>query len=265
MPTEPLRVAVLGLGEAGGELARDLVAAGVDVRGYDPLDIHVPGVARCDSESHAAHGAAVILSVNSAAAAVDALRAGLPGVSATAIWADLNTSGGRIKRDLAEACADAGVAFADVAMMAPVPGRGLRVPMLVSGDGAAAFTETFRALGGDVAVLPGPPGSASDRKLVRSVFFKGMAAAVVEALAASRAAGCEDWLRRNISEELAKADASTVDRLEHGTYQHARRRAAEMTAATDMLADLGVPARISAATAELLTALAATGTNSDGG
>ena len=32
-----LRIAVLGLGEAGSEIARDLVAAGADVRGYDPL------------------------------------------------------------------------------------------------------------------------------------------------------------------------------------------------------------------------------------
>lgn len=257
--TEQLRVAVLGLGEAGSEIAGDLVAAGVDVRGYDPLDIQVPGVTRCGSESDAATGADVILSVNSASAAVTALRYGLPGTARGAIWADLNTSGGRLKRELAARCADAGVTFVDVAMMAPVPGQGLRVPMLVSGDGAAAFTETFRALGGDVAVLDGPPGSASDRKLVRSVFFKGMAAAVVEALAAARAAGCEDWLRHNIADDLIKADGSTLDRLERGTHKHAVRRAAEMRAAADMLTDLGVPARISAATAELLTALAGTG------
>lgn len=31
-----VRIAILGLGEAGSEIARDLVAAGADVRGYDP-------------------------------------------------------------------------------------------------------------------------------------------------------------------------------------------------------------------------------------
>jgi 3-hydroxyisobutyrate dehydrogenase-like beta-hydroxyacid dehydrogenase len=259
MAAQPLRVAVLGLGEAGTEISRDLVAAGVDVRGYDPLDITVPGVTRCDSEASAATGADVILSVNSASAATTALRYGLPGTSTTAIWADLNTSGGRLKRELAARCDSAGVAFADVAMMAPVPGKGLRVPMLVCGNGAATFTDTFRALGGDVDILEGPPGSAADRKLVRSVFFKGMAAAVIEALAASRAAGCEEWLRDNITEELSKADASTLDRLERGTHKHAVRRAAEMVAATDLLTDLGVPAPISAATAESLSALAKAG------
>ena len=32
-----MRVAVLGLGEAGGRIAADLVAAGADVRGWDPV------------------------------------------------------------------------------------------------------------------------------------------------------------------------------------------------------------------------------------
>ena len=39
-----LAVAVLGLGEAGSEIARDLVAVGADVRGYDPKPITVDGV-----------------------------------------------------------------------------------------------------------------------------------------------------------------------------------------------------------------------------
>ena len=39
----PVVVTVLGLGEAGGRLAADLVAAGVEVRGYDPLTTSRPG------------------------------------------------------------------------------------------------------------------------------------------------------------------------------------------------------------------------------
>ena len=37
---------MLGLGEAGGEIARDLVAAGADVRGFDPLVAPPAGVRR---------------------------------------------------------------------------------------------------------------------------------------------------------------------------------------------------------------------------
>jgi 3-hydroxyisobutyrate dehydrogenase-like beta-hydroxyacid dehydrogenase len=84
------------------------------------------------------------------------------------------------------------------------------------------------------------------------VFYKGLAAAVVEALAAARAAGCEEWLAANISAELAAFDEQTIDRLVEGTHQHARRRAEEMAAAAEQLAELGVPPRIAAAARDLL-------------
>ena len=48
-----VRIAVLGLGEAGSEIARDLVAAGADVRGYDPEGIGVDGVQPRGGEAEA--------------------------------------------------------------------------------------------------------------------------------------------------------------------------------------------------------------------
>ncbi len=101
----------------------------------------------------------------------------------------------------------------------------------------------------------GPAGEAISRKLLRSVFYKGLAAAVVEALAAADAAGCEPWLRANISAELAGFDEHTIDRLTEGTRRHARRRADEMSAASDQLRELGVPPRIAAAARDLLIEL----------
>jgi 3-hydroxyisobutyrate dehydrogenase-like beta-hydroxyacid dehydrogenase len=92
-------------------------------------------------------------------------------------------------------------------------------------------TRLLSSLGAAVEALPGPPGAAATRKLLRSVFYKGMAAAVVEALRAAQAAGQADWLREHIAAELAAADEATAGRLERGSYQHARRRAHEMAAA----------------------------------
>jgi 3-hydroxyisobutyrate dehydrogenase-like beta-hydroxyacid dehydrogenase len=254
-----ISVAVLGLGEAGGAIARDLVAAGVVVRAYDPAVPASAGMVPATSEADAATGADLVLSVNSAKASLDALRAGIPGLAPAAVgggvWADLNTASPGTKRRLAEIAEESGIAFADVSIMAPVPGRGLRTPMLTSGPAAARVARILTPLGASIQVLDGPPGLAAERKLLRSVFFKGLAAAVVEALAAARAAGCEDWLRENIAEELSRAGASTVDRLVSGTHQHAVRRADEMAAATDMLAELGVEPTMSAATRDFLTRL----------
>ena len=89
--------------------------------------------------------------------------------------------------------------------------------MLASGDAADRVAATLRGYGADIEVLDGPAGLAATRKLLRSVFYKGMAASIVEALEAARAAGLEDWLRPHIAEELAKADASTVERIVTGT------------------------------------------------
>jgi 3-hydroxyisobutyrate dehydrogenase-like beta-hydroxyacid dehydrogenase len=250
-------IAVLGLGEAGSALARDLVAAGAVVRGYDPAVTATGGVLDTGSEAEAAAGADLVLSVNSASVAVDALIAGLTGLGESAVWADLNTASPATKRKLAEIAAGHGTPFADVAIMAPVPGHGLRVPMLATGSAAGRVAEILQQFGAKLDVIAGPAGLAAERKLLRSVFFKGMAAAVVEALAAARAAGCEDWLRGLIETELAGADISTVERLVSGSYRHAVRRTAEMAAAAEMLDELGVPADVAGAARDHLARLSA--------
>jgi len=233
-------IAVLGFGEAGSLLARDLVAAGATVRGYDPAVPAPDGVTGAGGDAEAADGADLVLSVNSAKEAEGALRASLDAVRPGAIWADLNTAAPAVKQRLAGIGRDRGIPVTDIAMMAPVPGKGLRVPMLASGEGAAQVAARLGGFGADVEVLDGPAGLAATRKLLRSVFYKGMAASIVEALEAARAAGYEDWLREHIAEELAKADSSTVQRIVTGTRQHAVRRGAEMAAAAEMLTDFGV-------------------------
>ncbi|MEV0714051.1 DUF1932 domain-containing protein [Asanoa sp. NPDC050611] len=249
------RIAVLGLGEAGREIARDLVAAGADVRGYDPLVDPPPGVAARADDADAARDADLVLSVNSARDALPALADALPALRPGTVWADLNTAAPAVKAALVDRLHGRDVPVVDVALMAPVPGRGLRTPMLVSGAGADRYARLLTPLGAAVTVLPGPAGAAIGRKLLRSVFYKGLAAAVVEALSAAEAAGCAEWLRGNIAAELAGFDARTIDRLVDGTHRHARRRADELAAAADQLRGLGVPPRVTTAAHELLVAL----------
>jgi 3-hydroxyisobutyrate dehydrogenase-like beta-hydroxyacid dehydrogenase len=248
-------IAVLGLGEAGSAIAADLVAAGAQVRGFDPVVTAGPGITPCDGDADACRGATAVLSLTCAHEAETALKAALPSVGADAIYADLNTASAGFKARLAELAATAGTAFADVAMLSPVPGLGLRTPMLASGPAAARFAAILNPLGATVDVLPGPPGTAAVRKLVRSVFYKGLAAAVTEALRAARSAGCEEWLRSVIAAEFTGFSVATVDRLEYGSVRHARRRADEMAAASDLLGELGVPARVARASEQWLREL----------
>ncbi|MCW3007097.1 MAG: hypothetical protein JWP17_1723, partial [Solirubrobacterales bacterium] len=143
--------------------------------------------------------------------------------------------------------APTGATFADVALMAPVPGSGLRTPMLTSGPGAARFVRTFTPLGADVAIGGDAPGDAAQRKLLRSVLWKGMSAVVLESLAAGRAAGCEPWMREQIVALFELADGALADRMETGSRAHAVRRMHEMEDAAAQLRELGVQPRVSQA------------------
>jgi 3-hydroxyisobutyrate dehydrogenase-like beta-hydroxyacid dehydrogenase len=256
MAPAALTVAVLGLGEAGGTIARDLAAAGVQVRGYDPAVPAPPGVTAAASDADACQGADLVLSLTTANEAEKALEQALPGLAGQTVYADANTASAGLKQGLATTADQAGVPFADIALMAPVPGRGLHTPMVVSGPAAEDVARLLRACGATVSVLAGP---AATRKLLRSVFYKGMAAAAIEALYAARAAGCEDWLREHIASELAAADAGTLARLEQGSCQHARRREHEMAAAADLLNELSVPPRVTRASQRWLNQLATEG------
>ncbi|MFC4069304.1 NAD(P)-dependent oxidoreductase [Actinoplanes subglobosus] len=248
-------IAVLGLGEAGSLIAADLVAAGAIVRGHDPEVAAPAGVLAADSDAAAVDGAAIVLSVNSAADATDALRDALPALATGAIWADLNTATPGLKDRLAVLGGQT-ARVVDVALMSPVPGRGLRTPMTASGPAAAELAAVLGRFGASVEVLDGPVGAAATRKLLRSVFYKGMAAAVTEALEAARAAGLEEWLSGNIRDELVRSNADTLDRLVDGSRRHAVRRREEMAAATELLTDLGIPPRIAPAARDVLEALA---------
>jgi 3-hydroxyisobutyrate dehydrogenase-like beta-hydroxyacid dehydrogenase len=231
-------IAMLGLGEAGGTIAGDLRALGVAVRGYDPLPETQPDVS---TPTEAVDGADVVLSLTTAAEAFEAAQSVLPALRRGQIYADANTSGARLKQELAELLEPTGVAFADVALMAPVPGNGLQTPAVASGPGAKAFAASLVPLGMPVSVLPGPPGAAATRKLLRSVAWKGVAGVVNEALAAARAAGVEEWMRAELLGLFSTTDDAALTRMESGSRRHALRRAHEMAEVAALLRELGVP------------------------
>lgn len=250
-------VAVLGLGEAGSLLARDLVHGGAVVRGWDP-DLHgdVREIPLAASFAEAVSGADIVISVNWATVAADVAREALPLLRRGTIYADHNTAGPKLKEELAAIVEPSGAAFVDVAMMAPVPPLGMRVGMFMAGSGAEALAAFYRRFGTPVGFVGTRPGEANARKLTRSVFFKGMSSSMWEALEAARAVGVEEWLRSDIIRTLVESDESTLDRIVAGTSKHAVRRAHEMRDAEAMLRELGTPATIAAATAESLERIA---------
>lgn len=231
-------VAVLGLGEAGTIYAGHLVSLGAEVRGFDIRRVQAPeGVTVTSTTGEAVVGADLVLSLTTAAGALEAARAAAPYLCAECVYADLNASSPSQKIEVSGQI-NIGL-YADVAVLAPAQRQGIQTPVLVSGPGSLKFIDLLSPYGAHIEHIPGPPGTAASRKLLRSVFMKCLATSVLEALIAARAVGCEDWVRAQIVSELNSGGAALVERLESGTYRHAERRFHEMEDTDAYVRELG--------------------------
>lgn len=250
-----LHVAILGLGEAGGTFARDLIAAGVRVSGWDPVPDRRPaGIVAAAGNAAAAEGADVILSMNLATVALEVAAEVAPALREGQVYAEANTASPFLEREAAALIEARGARFADVAIMAPVPPLGMRTPLWVAGSGAASFERHLAPLGLDVTVLDGEAGTAATRKLIRSIAYKGIAAVVMECLAAARKLDLEAYARGQIA---TLVDETMIDRFEAGSRAHALRRSHEMAAVTELLRSIDVEPHLSRAALRSLTDLQA--------
>lgn len=160
-------IAILGIGEAGGTLARDLIAKGVHVRGWDPEPRNLPdGLDFAESDPAVIAGADVVLSVNWASVAIDVAKEVVPVLRPGQLFADMNTAAAQLKRGIALIIEKTGALFVDAALMDPVPPKGLGTQIYASGNGAELFTEKMTPLGMPVTYLDSEAGNAATHKLV---------------------------------------------------------------------------------------------------
>ena len=235
--SEPIRIAVIGLGEAGSLIAGGLRAAGATIVGFDAGNPPSPPVPVVQSLADAVVGAHVVISINSSTASRKVADAVAPLLEPGAIFADLNTGTPALKRSLAAVFPE-GV-FADVAIMKPVPGLAEKVPMCVAGPGARRFVDLLEPFGMSLEYVSEVPGEAAARKLLRSILAKGMAAVLIDCLWAAESMGLQEWAYEEILREFDSSSSETAKRYLTGTAQHLKRRQIEMMDVTEMLNDTG--------------------------
>jgi 3-hydroxyisobutyrate dehydrogenase-like beta-hydroxyacid dehydrogenase len=253
-----MHIAILGLGEAGSIFGNDLVSLGVTVSGWDPapkrkLD---PALRFAKNNPDAVKNADIILSVNLSSASEDIAMELKPFLREGMIYAEMNTSSPEKKKNIYQTLKDTGVQFVDLAIMAPVPPKGILTPFLASGPGAHAIVNKLSWLNLDLTLLNNEVGAASTRKLLRSIVYKGIAAVICEAVDAGKAFGLEAYIREQISSVIGGND-SLIDRFLEGSYVHAERRMHEMDAVVDMLQEKNIEPLLSRATKENLAKLSA--------
>jgi 3-hydroxyisobutyrate dehydrogenase-like beta-hydroxyacid dehydrogenase len=228
------RIAIIGYGEAG----RAFVGGGLGASAaYDCDPAKRNGIAAHDRPKDALHGATLVLSLVTADRVLGAAKTYAPLIAPGTLWCDLNSVAPDTKRAAAAALAAVGVAYLDVAIMAPVDPAQTAVPLLVSGPDADAGVERLKAAGfTNVRAVGDTVGRASSIKMIRSVMVKGIEALTAEMMLAGDAAGVTDEVLVSLGGDWPAKAAYNLERMKI----HGLRRAAEMEESAKTLSALGV-------------------------
>lgn len=257
-------LAVIGFGEAGRILAGGLCASGhFDVCAYDILvdDPAARGpllaaaverhVTMAESHAEAIRGACIIVSAVTAAASADVAREAASTLMSGQIFADLNSVSPGTKRANARLIESVGGRYVDVAVMAPLPPYGLKVPILLGGEAAADLAARLAPAGMNFEIVADDIGTASAIKMCRSVMIKGMEALVVECLLGARHYGVEDRVLASLEETFPQMKwDERADYLVSRVVVHGRRRAAEMREVAVTIREAGLESFMANATAQ---------------
>src|SRR5215207_5091979 len=186
----PMRVTVLGTGIMGAPMARNLAAAGHEVRAWnrsreraEPLA--ADGVEVADSPAEAVREAEVVVTMVSDGAAVEAVAGDL-GFPAGAVWAQMSTVGIAATERLVARAAEAGVPIVDAPVLGTkAPAEQGQLTVIAAGPPAARerCAPVFDAVGARTVALGDEPGAATRMKLVLNAWLLALIGGLSESVA----------------------------------------------------------------------------------
>lgn len=252
--TQTITLGVVGFGEVGKTFAREFMARGdVSIAIYDILlddaakgpamraAAEEIGVRVATSAADAARDARVVISAVTASSALDVATQAASYLHQGQLFFDINSASPVTKKTAAERVNAAHARYVEGAVMAPVPGPGIKVPILAGGPAAEEAAALLNGLGMNVTPVTTEPGRASAMKLCRSIVIKGLEAIMVDCAAAAKQWGVEDEVFGSLDASYPAIDFRQLAETMGGRVrQHGIRRAAEMREAAMMVEDLGM-------------------------
>ncbi len=265
MSSAPIRLGLLGFGEAAARLAMDFSQAGFkDITAYsrsgakaqpgDPVyqRAEAAGVKLAKSVGTLAKKSDIIIALTPGKAAVPALKKILKYLRPDHLYVDASSNSAH-NMEQAAALIGNTARFVDASVMGPVDIMGLKVPFVASGPHAAEFHDRMTPHGMVITVVGNNPGDASAMKLIRSVLMKGLAMLLLETMEAAQ--------RRNILDAVIEDSSVTfndipfqkiIKRYIGGTAVHCERRIHEMKECLELLQDMGSTDRTTKSTIAML-------------
>ncbi|KHJ65599.1 6-phosphogluconate dehydrogenase [Pantoea rodasii] len=262
-------IAIIGFGEAGQIYANDLSQVARvsvwDKKFLTPAGETLKAAAEqgsvhpASSLAEALEGAEWVLSLVTAANALEVAQQAAPLLRSGQYLLDFNSVAPETKRAAARAVASGTGAYLDVAVMAPVPPKRLQTPLLMGGNHAEYAASIFNALGCQARAASFHVGEVSAIKMCRSVMIKGLEALTTECLSAAKQYGVEDAVLSSLHASFPSLGWN--DQLPHylisRVAEHGVRRAEEMGEVIKTLQDAGLNAPMSQATQQVQAALPA--------
>jgi 3-hydroxyisobutyrate dehydrogenase-like beta-hydroxyacid dehydrogenase len=254
-----LRVCLLGFGEVGQVLARDLRSR---VAGLSAWDLHFADPGSAPSRAAAAIGvlapnpgeavakAQLVISAVTAAQIGNAADSVTPHLAPDTWYFDMNSASPAAKAAAAQRVAEAGGRFVEAAIMSPIDPGGAASPLLIGGEHAAQFQPLAKELGfTQVRVMPGKLGSASAAKMCRSVLVKGLEALVLESLLSARRHGVDEVMLESLRGLKIDDWRQSAFYMASRALMHGARRAEEMREVARTVDEAGLQPHMSSACA----------------
>jgi 3-hydroxyisobutyrate dehydrogenase-like beta-hydroxyacid dehydrogenase len=260
------KIGIIGYGEAGTAFAKplsekDSLSVSVfDIRFNDAKSSQLlknmaieQNISVADDIKSLVTDNDLILSVVTGDASMTVVEASLPYITEGKIYVDMNSVSAKTKINMGELIEKRGGAFIEGAILGAIASYGFKTPMLVCGKKAQEFATLFKQIGFDIKFLSKDIGKASNIKMLRSVFAKGVESLLIEMMVGAKRG---DVLEPVMADIVAFMDKRSFQDIANAwittTVFHAKRRAEEMEHVIETLNELRVRPVMTTATRERL-------------
>lgn len=239
---KPTKIGFIGFGEVGKIFASAMVARGAEVSYYDVVRSDaVAGAVYRPLEALVARCEVLLSTVTTHSGAAVAQTAA-PLLTSRHIYADMNSTSASVKRRIAEIIGASSAHFVEGAILSAVGETGANASILVAGERAEAFARLMNEFGlVNVKYFSSAVGEASQVKMLRSIFSKGVECLLLEMLVAGKRAGIAEYLWTDIVDFMTKHPFRGIAENWIKTHPAAsKRRYHEMEQVVETLGELGV-------------------------
>jgi 3-hydroxyisobutyrate dehydrogenase-like beta-hydroxyacid dehydrogenase len=244
-----MRIGFVGFGEAAFHIAKGLRQPGI--ASISAFDINVTDKVRqrsketetllVETNRELAESCDIMLSAVTANQAKHAAHQNAPYLTADHIYADLNSVSPGLKQSIARLIEDSGARFAEIAMMAPVPPYGHKVPMLAGGAGAKEFVDKLAPFGFSAEIVSREVGTAAATKMFRSIIVKGMEALITECVLGATRYNADERVFASLAETFPGINwKELADYMVGRVVVHGERRAREMEEVAATLREIDI-------------------------